>query len=98
MMMVRNKMFLVLISLAVLAAGSCDTDGEKVKEGRLINDSTGREVIIPDTINSVIALKAGAMRLLSYMEVTDLVSHVEESERRRNVPTSLLIPDCATSR
>jgi iron complex transport system substrate-binding protein len=86
MMMVRNKMLLVLVSLAVLAAASCDTDGGKVKEGRLIIVSTGREVIIPDTVNSVIALKAGAMRLLSYMEVTDLVSHVEESERRRNVP------------
>jgi iron complex transport system substrate-binding protein len=46
----------------------------------------GREVILPDTIQSVIALKSGTMRLLSYMGVTDLVSHIEESEKRRNVP------------
>lgn len=85
MMMIRNKVLLVL-SLAVMAASSCDTDDGKVKEGRLVIDSTGRQVIIPDTVKSVIALKAGAMRLLSYIEVTDLVSHVEESERRRNVP------------
>jgi len=74
------------LSLAAMALTSCSTPERHENGGRLITDSTGRKVIIPDTVKRVIALKAGTMRLLSYMEVTDLVSHIEESERRRNVP------------
>ncbi|MFP4488450.1 MAG: ABC transporter substrate-binding protein [Bacteroidales bacterium] len=86
MVRIIRKRVLLVISLAVLAAVSCNRDDGQLQEGRLITDSTGRKVTIPDTVSSVIALKSGALRLLSYMEVTDLVSHVEESERRRNVP------------
>lgn len=65
---------------------SCTALGDKVTEGRSITDSTGRRVVIPDTVTSVIALKSGTMRLLSYMRVTHLVSHIEGSEQRRTVP------------
>jgi len=65
---------------------SCSGGASNNQNFRLIKDSMGREVIIPDTINSVIALKSGTMRLLSYMGVTELVSHIEGSEQRRNVP------------
>jgi iron complex transport system substrate-binding protein len=75
---------------AILLVGmiicSCTALGDKVTEGRSITDSTGRRVVIPDTVNSVIALKSGTMRLLSYMRVTHLVSHIEGSEQRRTVP------------
>ncbi|MCU0459032.1 MAG: ABC transporter substrate-binding protein [Bacteroidales bacterium] len=50
-----------------------------------MTDSAGRKVTIPDTVRSVIALKSGTMRLLSYMKVTHLVSHIEGSEQKRNV-------------
>lgn len=65
---------------------SCSGAGDKDPKGRIITDSTGRRVVIPDTVTSVIALKAGTMRLLSYMKVTHLVSHIEGSEQRRTVP------------
>ena len=85
-MMIRNKVLLLVLFFAVLAVTSCGKQERQEAEGRLITDSTGRKVLIPDTIKRVIALKSGTMRLLSYMEVTDLVSHIEESERRRSVP------------
>lgn len=50
-----------------------------------MTDSAGRQVTIPDTVRSVIALRSGTMRLLSYMKATHLVSHIEGSEQRRNV-------------
>ncbi len=65
---------------------SCGNTSNNNIEGRLITDSSGRKVVIPDTVGSVIALKSGAMRLLSYMELTHLVSHIEGSEQRRTVP------------
>lgn len=80
-----NNMPAVILLLAVLIY-SCTSTVDKDVAGRTITDSSGRRVIIPDTISSVIALKSGTMRLLSYMKVTHMVSHIEGSERRRTVP------------
>lgn len=76
------RMFIVISLVSALC--SCGSRGQ-VKEGRIFTDSAGRQVTIPDTVRSVIALKSGTMRLLSYMKVTSLVSHIEGSEQRRNV-------------
>lgn len=87
----RDKTFIIL--LAAVLVCSCNSGSLEDNNGRLISDSTGREVTVPDTIRSVIALKSGAMRLLGYMELTNLVSHIEESERRRNVPYLFANPE-----
>ena len=42
--------------------------------------------MIPDTIQSVVALRTGALRLLSYLKVTDKVNYIEANKQRRNVP------------
>ncbi len=46
----------------------------------------GRTVMVPDTIQSVVALRSGALRLLSYMGVTEKVDYIEANEQKRNVP------------
>ncbi len=74
----------IIMIMAVVVASSCGSSRQP-HEGRLITDSAGRQVTIPDTVKSVIALKSGTLRLLSYMKVTHLVSHIEGSEQRRNV-------------
>ena len=75
-----------VIVLIMIILSSCSGGGGNIVGVRRIKDSAGREVTLPDTIRSVIALKSGTMRLLSYMGVTELVSHIEENEKRRNVP------------
>jgi iron complex transport system substrate-binding protein len=55
-------------------------------KGRLIRDMAGRELVIPDTVQSVVALRSGALRLLSYLKVTEKVNYIEANEQRRNVP------------
>lgn len=77
---------MVLLISGCIILYSCGRTDNNNFEGWLLTDSTGREVVIPDTITSVIALKSGTMRLLSYMGVTHLVSHIEGSEQRRTVP------------
>ena len=85
----HNYCYLIIcaaIILNIIVIPSCSVGDSINNSDRRIKDSMGREVILPDTINSVIALKSGTMRLLSYMGVAELVSHIEGSEKRRNVP------------
>jgi len=77
----REMILIPLLSVVLFSCGS----PRQAAEGRIITDSAGRQVTIPDTVRSVIALKSGTMRLLSYMKVTHLVSHIEGSEQMRNV-------------
>lgn len=73
-----------LIEMTLLV--SCSTGKSERQQGRFFTDHTGRTVNIPDTVNNVIALRSGTMRLLAYMGVTDRVSHIEGGEQGRNVP------------
>ncbi len=82
----RSKLPIFLSLAFVMFLVSCSPGSRAGRDGRLITDYSGRNVMIPDTVRSVIALKAGTMRLLSYMGVTGRVSHIEGSEQRRNVP------------
>lgn len=79
-----NRITVCILPLIIAFLMSCGSHAPQGK-GRIITDSSGRQVTIPDTVRSVIALKSGTMRLLSYMKVTDLVSHIEGGEQRRNV-------------
>ncbi len=42
----------------------------------------GRNVVIPNDVQRVIGLRAGALRMLAYLNAIDLVSGIEEPERR----------------
>ncbi|MCF8235600.1 MAG: ABC transporter substrate-binding protein [Bacteroidales bacterium] len=53
---------------------------------KAVTDALGREVMIPEKIETVIALRSGALRLLAYMDATDRVIAVEGNEKRRTVP------------
>ncbi len=55
----------------------------------------GREVFVPSKINRIVGLRAGALRLLVYMDVTSKVAGVEEYERRGGTPYALAHPELA---
>ncbi|MFN2336774.1 MAG: ABC transporter substrate-binding protein [Bacteroidales bacterium] len=84
--MMKSKLPAMILLIALIIAVSCSSGNRANREGRRITDYTGRTVTIPDTVHSVIALKSGTMRLLAYMGVTGMVSHIEGIEQRRNVP------------
>ncbi|MDZ7740428.1 MAG: iron ABC transporter substrate-binding protein [Bacteroidota bacterium] len=79
------KKGIVLISIALMLF-SCGSRDDKKPEGRMITDASGIEVMVPGEINSIIALRPGALRLLAYLGATDKVIAVEENEKRRTVP------------
>lgn len=55
----------------------------EVPEASTIKDMRGREVAVPGEVNSVIALGAGSLRLLTYLEAVDKVIAVEDAGHGR---------------
>jgi iron complex transport system substrate-binding protein len=68
-----------MITLSSLLISGCidDDTGETVR----ITDMIGRSVDVPKTVDTVIGVEAGALRLLVYMKHTDKVVGVEENEK-----------------
>lgn len=49
---------------------------------RVITDSAGRQVEIPDTVTSIVCVNVGALRYTCYMQAQDLVVGVEDYEQK----------------
>lgn len=61
-----------------------------------IEDGLGRTVEVPENVERIVGLEAGALRLITYLEATDLVVGVEEFEKRdRKRPYRLAHPELA---
>jgi len=53
------------------------------EESFTVTDMRGRSVTIPGTVNSVIALEAGSLRLVSYLDAADKIIAVEDAGHGR---------------
>ncbi len=51
-----------------------------------VKDMLGREVYVPSAVKKIAGLRAGALRLLIYMDASDMVAGIEEAERRGSRP------------
>lgn len=61
-------------------------------ETTTVTDMLGREVTIPQAVNSIVGLRAGVLRLLVYMNAVDMIAGVEESELRSTRPYLMAYP------
>lgn len=57
-----------------------EKDGTKV-----LTDGAGREVKIPEKVESIVCLNVGALRYTCYMQAQDLVVGVEDYEQKQNM-------------
>lgn len=65
---------------------SAETDAAETAAGtRLITDSEGREVEIPEKVESIVCLNVGALRYTCYMQAQDLVIGVEDYEKEQSI-------------
>ncbi|TDA31373.1 MAG: iron ABC transporter substrate-binding protein, partial [Hadesarchaea archaeon] len=71
---------LILLSSAVFLLISPAEKKETVGPV-VIQDLLGREVVIPENLSRVVAAGPGALRLLCYLDATDLLVGVEEAEK-----------------
>ncbi|MFP4508424.1 MAG: iron ABC transporter substrate-binding protein [Candidatus Acetothermia bacterium] len=63
---------------------------------KTVEDALGRKVQVPEEVERIVGLEAGALRLITYLEATDLVVGVETFEKRdRNRPYRLAHPELA---
>ena len=83
----KNKIFvalLLVLSLALTLA-ACGGNGNPANAGenaRVIVDGNGREVEIPENVESVVCVGVGALRYTCYMGAADLVVGVEDYETK----------------
>lgn len=65
---------------------SAETDAAETAAGtRLITDIEGREVEIPEKVESIVCLNVGALRYTCYMQAQDLVIGVEDYEKEQSI-------------
>ncbi|SKC21190.1 ABC transporter substrate-binding protein [Alkalitalea saponilacus] len=78
--MTNSKQILSFLFILILGCGS--PQPRIGQETVTITDMLGREVIVPVNIERIVGLKAGALRMLVYMGLTEKISGVEDVERR----------------
>lgn len=69
-----------LVIAAALMLASCASEGDK--DTRKVRDLAGREVAVPEMVESVIPLGPGALRLVAYLGAVDKVVGIEDMEKR----------------
>ena len=77
-----KRMIALMLSVAVcfgLLAG-CGTGGANTKNTRTITDGAGRQVQVPEKVESVVCVGVGALRYTCYVGAADLVVGVEDYE------------------
>ena len=73
-------LFLSIILCVGLLAG-CGAKPEETKDTRMITDGAGRQVEIPQKVESIVCVGVGALRYTCYMGAQDLVVAVEDCEK-----------------
>lgn len=58
-----------------------------------IRDMLGREITITGEVRRIVGLRAGALRMLTYLDAVDLVAGIEEPERRADRPYLFAFPE-----
>lgn len=84
------QLWLLSVSIAMFTA--CNNAGKEVARERELTDALGRIVKVPDTVRSVYPLRAGALRLICYLQAGEKVSHIELNEQKRTVPYLMANP------
>ena len=79
------KKIVAFVLAAVLCIGllcGCDMGGAGGQNTRIIVDGTGREVAVPETVESIVCVGVGALRYTCYMGAQDRVVGVEDYETK----------------
>ena len=79
----------ILLSLACILCFSllsgCGSSDTKTSDTRMITDTLGRQVEIPEQVDSVVCVGVGALRYTCYVGAVDLVVGVEDYETKTDL-------------
>ncbi len=72
---------------------ACSAGAEqKESSTKEVTDALGRKVAVPVAISKIYPLRAGALRLICYLQSVDKVAYVELNEKKRTVPYLMAYP------
>jgi iron complex transport system substrate-binding protein len=91
----RIKIFTVGCILVLLFLNTgCVQQGTTIQENAVkITDMLGRVVAIPENIDNVVGIEAGSLRLLVYLQCTDMVVGIEDIELDGGKPYNFAHPE-----
>jgi iron complex transport system substrate-binding protein len=90
-MKLLNK-FPTIFSVLLFVAG-CQNSKPAHEAFDTVKDMSGRTVEIPKNIQKVVGVKAGALRLLSYLDAGERIAGVEEIEKKNKNPYNFANPE-----
>ena len=74
-----KRILALLIALACMLSG-CGQGGNETESGRTITDGVGRQVQVPERVESIVCVGVDALRYTCYVGAADLVVGVEDYE------------------
>ena len=77
-----KKLFALLLTFSLLlsALAGCTAPAQSQNGDRTVTDALGRQVTVPETVESIVCVGVGALRYSCYMGAADLVIGVEDYE------------------
>ena len=77
-----KKLFVLLLTFSLLlgALAGCTAPAQSQNGDRTVTDALGRQVTVPETVESIVCVGVGALRYSCYMGAADLVVGVEDYE------------------
>ena len=83
--MKKNIAIILTLILCIALLAGCGSGSADAQSGRIITDGAGRQVEVPDKVESIVCVGVGALRYTCYMGAADLVVGVEEHEVTRSI-------------
>jgi iron complex transport system substrate-binding protein len=88
--LIENRRLFGILCIGVVVfclTVSCDNPKNTQNDENItINDILGRQVVIPKNVKKVVGIRAGALRLLLYMDVGDKIAGIEQNEKKSTTP------------
>ena len=77
----------VLLLIGLAACNTVDNPSDADSQTRTITDAYGRKVEIPTNIESIICVGSGALRMVTYLDATDLLVGMEDADKEYEIST-----------
>ena len=78
--MKKLPLFLLVFTLCVSIFSGCTSPENSDGATRTVTDTCGREVQIPETVNTIVCLGSGAPRIAAYLGVMDMLIGAEDHD------------------
>ena len=92
-MKINFRFILLYFTVSFFIVGCRNSSRPVRDEFSIIHDMVGREVRVPNHIEKIVGLRAGALRLLVYMNASELIAGIEEVEERGTRPYTISYPE-----